>query len=186
MRIIAGSRRGLRLQAPRDERIRPTADFAREALFDILGHGAPPLAGARVLDLFAGTGALGFEALSRGATFVLALETERAALKLLRANAARFGAADAHRVLARDATRLGRADAPFDFALLDPPWDGALVMPALRGLVAGSWLCPGARVVLEQASGTAVPEVEGLMLEQQRRYGAATFIFLRRLPDESV
>ena len=137
MRIIAGDFRGRRLLAPRGHAIRPTGERAREALFDILEHGAPPLRGARFLDLFCGTGAIGLEACSRGAAAVVLVEHDRAALKLAEANIARLGAPANVRVMARDASRLGVAPHPFDLIFLDPPYRSGLAGVTLGALAQG-------------------------------------------------
>jgi 16S rRNA (guanine966-N2)-methyltransferase len=179
MRIIAGKLRGRRLLAPRGQAIRPTSDRAREALFDILEHGAPPLRDASFLDLFCGTGAIGLEAHSRGAAEVLLIESDRAALKLAEANIARLGGPSGVRVLARDASSLGPAPHPFDLVFLDPPYRSNLAAPALEGLARGGWLAVGARVVVELAARDDLDPPPGFTLEDERRYGSAKFLFLR-------
>lgn len=178
MRIIAGTWRGRRLLAPADRAIRPTSDRAREALFGILEHGAPALRGARFLDLFCGTGAVGLEAASRGAAAVLLVDDDARALGLARANLERLGAPDHVRLLVRDATRLGRAQQPYDLVFLDPPWRSGLATPALAALRDG-WLADEARLVVETAAREELELPPGLALEQERRYGAARFTFLR-------
>jgi 16S rRNA (guanine966-N2)-methyltransferase len=178
MRIIAGSWRGRTLLTPKDRAIRPTSDRAREALFGILEHGQPPLRGARFLDLFCGTGAVGLEAASRGAAEVLLVDRHAAALALARANLARLGAPLNVRVLAADAARLGPARRAYDLAFLDPPYRSGLATPALAGLLEG-WLAPAARIIVELAARDALEVPEGYALEQERRYGAARFVFLR-------
>jgi 16S rRNA (guanine966-N2)-methyltransferase len=180
MRIIAGQFRGRRLRTPRGEAIRPTSDRAREALFGILEHGTPLVQGARFLDLFAGTGAVGLEAHSRGAAAVLLVEQERAAVQVAEANLAQLGAPASVRLLARDATRLGPAPHPFDLAFLDPPYRSGLASPALQSLSRHGWLDAGARVVVELATTDDLPLPDGYMLERERRYGSAKFLFLRR------
>ncbi len=178
MRIIAGAWRGRRLLAPRDARIRPTSDRAREALFDILDHGTPPLRGARFLDLFCGTGAVGLEALSRGAAEVLLIDNDTEALQLANANIVRLGSPPSIQVLARDATRPGPARAPFDLVFLDPPYRSDLAQPALAALVE-DWLAPDARIIVELDAKQEPNFPDGYTLEQERRYGAAKFLFLR-------
>jgi 16S rRNA (guanine966-N2)-methyltransferase len=189
MRIVGGARRGARLAelGAGDEaaRLRPTSDRAREALFNLLAHGGygtpPPPAGRRVLDLFAGTGALGLEALSRGAASSTFVETGRAALRLLRANVARLDADGRATVVARDATRLGlNSAAPHDLVFLDPPWGRCLGGPALAAAAAGGWVAPGALVVWEEAETIAPPP--GLTLLDARRYGSAMISLLRADP----
>jgi len=184
MRIVGGSRKGAKLAevGAGDEaaRLRPTSDRAREAIFNLIAHKrlaepAPPI-GMRVLDLFAGTGALGLEALSRGAAEAVFVETGRPALALLRQNLARLAPGAA--VIAADATRLGRCPMPpFDLVFLDPPYGRGLGELALAAALAGGWLAPGAIVVWEEGAAVAPPA--GLTLLDARRYGAATVSILR-------
>jgi 16S rRNA (guanine966-N2)-methyltransferase len=178
MRIIAGIWRGRSLLSPKDQAIRPTGDRAREALFGILEHGSPPLLGARFLDLFCGTGAVGLEAASRGAAEALLIDRTAAALALARANHARLGAPANVQLLAGDAARLGRAPGAFDLVFLDPPYRSGLATPALTALREG-WLAERARIVVELAAKDELPLPEGFAFEQERRYGAARFVFLR-------
>jgi 16S rRNA (guanine966-N2)-methyltransferase len=178
MRIIAGRWRGRKLLTPADRAIRPTSDRAREALFAILESGEPPVPGARFLDLFAGTGAVGLEAASRGAAEVWLVDHDRQALALAAANLARLGDPGNVRLLDRDATRLGSARQAFELVLLDPPYRSGLAGPALAGLADG-WLAPGARIIVELAAREDFSPPEGYALEQERRYGAARFVFLR-------
>jgi 16S rRNA (guanine966-N2)-methyltransferase len=178
MRIIAGKLRGRRLLAPKGDAIRPTGDRAREALFDILEHGAPPLRDAAFLDLFCGTGAVGLEAHSRGAAQVLLIDHDRAALKLAEANIARLGVSPGVRLLARDATLLGPAPHPFDLVFLDPPYRSGLAAAALESLADG-WLGEGARLIVELAARDDLDLPPGYTLERERRYGGAKFLFLR-------
>jgi 16S rRNA (guanine966-N2)-methyltransferase len=179
LRIVAGRHRGRRLVAPAGLDVRPTSDRAREGLFSILEHGAPPLRGCRFLDVFAGTGAVALEALSRGAGRAVLIETARPAQAAIRANI------EAVREIARadlravDATRLGRSADQFDIVFLDPPYGSGLLEPALRQLVDGGWLAPGARVVAEVAADERPDLPPGLNLEDERRYGAARLLFLR-------
>jgi 16S rRNA (guanine966-N2)-methyltransferase len=179
MRIIAGKLRGRRLLAPKGDAIRPTGDRAREALFDILEHGAPPLRDAAFLDLFCGTGAVGLEAHSRGAAEVLLIDRDRAALKLAEANIARLGAPPNVRLLARDATLLGPAPHPFDLVFLDPPYRSGLAAAALASLAADGWLGEGARLIVELAARDDLGLPPAYILERERRYGGAKFLFLR-------
>ena len=178
MRIIAGSWRGRPLLSPADGAIRPTGDRAREALFNILEHGQPSVRGARFLDLFCGTGAVGLEAASRGAAEVVLVDRDPAALALARANLARLGAPANVGLLAADAVRLGPARGAYDLAFLDPPYRSGLATPALAGL-RGGWLAPAARIVVELAAKDPLELPDGYALEQERRYGAARFVFLR-------
>jgi 16S rRNA (guanine966-N2)-methyltransferase len=178
MRVIAGEFRGCRLVSPQGAAIRPTSDRAREALFDILEHGEPRLRGARFLDLFCGTGAVGIEACSGGAAQVLLLESDREALRLAKANLACIGTPPHVRLMAGDAARLGPAPQRFDLVFLDPPYRSGLALPALAGL-RGGWLAPGARIVVELAAKEPLDLQGGFGIEQERRYGAARFVFLR-------
>lgn len=176
MRIISGRWRGTAL-APvgaGDEaaRLRPTADRVRESLFNLLAHGAyPAIEGARVLDLFAGTGALGLEALSRGAASATFVEQGRPALRLLEANLDRLkGARDLARVLPRDATRLGPPPSgPASLVFLDPPYARGLGEQAVAGALSGGWIAPGATVVWEE--GVHLSPLSGLTLRDRRQYG---------------
>ena len=186
MRIVGGAWRGLAL-APvgtgdAAAALRPTSDRVRESLFNILAHGVAddPVPGARVLDLFAGTGALGLEALSRGALAATFVDSGRVAQDLIRANIARAKAGDRATLLGRDATRPGPAPAAFDLVFLDPPYGRALGAAALSAAVAGGWLAPGALIVWE----TARPEPAPPFLDEidRRRWGGTTMGFYRLRP----
>lgn len=181
MRIIAGRHRGLRLAEPgRGDpaaHLRPTADRVREALFSMLTAGrlGDLVTGAVVLDLFAGTGALGLEALSRGAKAAVFVERSRVALGLLRDNLAR--AREEAEVLVADATRLPlRRGEAATLVFLDPPYGQGLGEVALASAVAGGWLAPGAVVVWEEGAEVAVPT--GFTLADRRRHGAAVLTTL--------
>jgi 16S rRNA (guanine966-N2)-methyltransferase len=180
MRIIAGEFRGRRLRAPTGQATRPTSDRAREALFGILEQGAPPVRGARFLDLFAGTGAVGLEARSRGASAVLLVENDRAALQLAEANLARLGSPAGVRLLACDATRLGPPPHRFDLVFLDPPYRSGLAGAALESLLRQDWVAAEARIVVELAAADDLRLPDGYAAERERRYGSAKFVFLRR------
>jgi 16S rRNA (guanine966-N2)-methyltransferase len=185
MRIIAGRHRGRALRAPPGLAVRPTSDRAREALFNMLERGEPPLCGARFLDLFAGTGAAALEALSRGAARAVLVDRDPAALACARANVERLGEAARARLLKLDAARLGRApEEPFDIAFLDPPYGSGLAAPALEAALQGGWLAPGARVAVELAAREPLAPPAGLAIEDERRYGAARLVFLRALGSE--
>ena len=153
MRVVGGRLRGRPLAAPRSNAIRPTSDRLRESLFNILAHSyALPQADTRVLDLFAGTGALGIEALSRGAAQALFVETGVEGRGIIRTNMETFGLNGVAKILRRDATLLGNAGtiAPFDLVFLDPPYGKGLGEKALASAAAGGWLKPGALCVLEE------------------------------------
>ena len=186
MRIIAGTHRGMALAAPGAgdpaAHLRPTADRVRESLFNLLTHGAgDPVPGARVLDLFAGTGALGLEALSRGAVQATFVEDGAAARALLRRNIEKMRATGTTRVWRRDATRLGPCrGAPFTLLFLDPPYGKALGAAALASAVAGGWLAPGAVVVWEENAPQPAPP--GFAAEDSRRYGETWLTLLAHTP----
>jgi 16S rRNA (guanine966-N2)-methyltransferase len=184
MRITGGTLRSRALRAPRGEVTRPTSDRVREALFGILGS-ARLLDGARVLDLYAGTGALALEALSRGAARATLVESSRDALAAVRANVLALGVDDRARVVAADvrgaAGQLGRAG-PFDLVLVDPPWalvDGGEAPRAVAEIVRAGALDPGALVVLEHAARSVPPEIEGLARGETRRYGDTALTFYK-------
>lgn len=184
MRIVGGRHRGRRILAPPGEAVRPTSDRAREALFNILSHGkyaaaGPPFAGARVLDGFAGTGAIGLEALSRGASAAIFVERDRAALDALRRNIVSLGETDRARILAIDATQPSRTAEPCALAFLDPPYQSGLAAPALAALAEAGWLGGGALVVVELAAREAFAAPAGFSLLEERVYGAARLVFLR-------
>ncbi len=183
MRIVGGALRGLVLADPGAgdpaAHLRPTLDRVREAIFNILTHGpaGDRVRGARVLDLFAGTGALGLEALSRGAAHVTFVEDGVAGRALIRANIERARAMGATRLYRRDATDLGaNRGAPFDLVFLDPPWGLGLGARALASARAGGWLAPGAAVVWEEAAPQPPPE--GFTPQDQRRWGETWVTFL--------
>ncbi len=180
MRIVAGEFRGRPLAAPAGRAIRPTSDRLRETLFDILAHryGAPA-AGARVLDLFAGTGALGLEAISRGAGWCLFVEEGVEGRGLIRANVEALGLTGRTRIFRRDATRLGPAGnlEPFDLVFADPPYGRGLGEAALAAAGAGGWLMPGALAVLEEDAAAKVEPPAGFTLEERRSVGDSSLRF---------
>jgi 16S rRNA (guanine966-N2)-methyltransferase len=185
MRIIGGRHRGRRLAAPQGLAVRPTSDRAREALFDILSHGrfaacGLPFADETVLDAFAGTGALGLEALSRGAARAVFIENAAPALAALRRNIAALGEGGRTLILPGDATRPPRAGEACALVFIDPPYRSGLAGPALLALDAAGWLRPGALVVLETAARERPPPPAGFTLLDERVYGAARLTFLRR------
>jgi 16S rRNA (guanine966-N2)-methyltransferase len=185
MRIVSGEFRGKALTAPPGSATRPTSDRARQAVFNILEHAAwgPDLDGVRVIDLFAGSGALGFEALSRGAAFCLFVETDEAARGAIRQNVDALGLFGRTRVHRRDATDLGQrpgADGPaFGLAFLDPPYARGLGEVALAKLAEGGWLAPEAIVVFERGSSEPGFSVPGFQELDARDYGAARVHFLK-------
>ncbi|MEM9496006.1 MAG: 16S rRNA (guanine(966)-N(2))-methyltransferase RsmD [Pseudomonadota bacterium] len=184
MRIVGGKFRGRRIIAPKGDVARPTMDRTREAVFNILSaRDHVDWQGARVIDLFAGSGALGFEALSRGAAFCLFVETDARARAAIRDNIEALGLFGATRLHRRSATSLGdkpsSAGAVFDIAFLDPPYGKGLVEPALQSLMDGGWLSPGATVVIEQGKDDQPAAHEALCEEDRRKYGAAQFGFYR-------
>lgn len=183
MRIIGGARRGLKLAEVGEgdvaAHLRPTSDRVREAIFNLLinAHGNP-VAGARVLDLFAGTGALGLEALSRGAAQATFVEDGAKALALIRANIAKMRVEGETQVLRQDATRLGgNPGAGYRLVFLDPPYAKGLGEIALATALKGGWLAPEAVVVWEESAALAVPE--GFRQVDQRRYGDTVVTLLR-------
>ncbi len=181
MRIVAGKFRGKQLKTPADETIRPTSDRVRESVFNILASRlGPSLEGKRVLDLFAGTGALGLEALSRGASQVTFVDSGVEARGLIRDHIDSFGIGGISKLLRRDATALGPIGSlrPFDLVFLDPPYGRGLGEAALESLRAGNWLAPGAMLVFEESSDAEVTLPEGFSLDDTRTYGTATIRFL--------
>lgn len=186
MRIVAGRFRGRALQAPDDMSIRPTSDRVRESIFNILLHGVADfsLAGARVIDLFAGTGALGIEAVSRGAKYCLFVEDAPEARALIRKNVEALGLTGETRIFRRDATDLGPAGnmEPYSLAFLDPPYGKGLGEKALAILAEGKWLTPGAVLVLEERAGLAVGIPAAFTVVDVRTYGDTDIRFLRYGP----
>ena len=183
MRIVGGRLRGRAIAAPKSQAIRPTSDRLREALFNILQHAyGDPVRGARVLDLFAGTGAMGLEALSRGAAFVLFVDDGAEARALLRGNVDALGAGGASKVYRRDATRLGPCAplSPFSLVFLDPPYGKGFAEKALASLRDGGWLAPGALLVVEEAKAAQFATPEGFEELERRAYDDTEFVFLRR------
>ncbi|MBX3596053.1 MAG: 16S rRNA (guanine(966)-N(2))-methyltransferase RsmD [Rhizobiaceae bacterium] len=174
MRIVGGEFRGRALVTPRTQSIRPTTDRTREALFNVLAHGyAEHLEGARVLDLFAGTGALGLEAISRGASHCLFIEESAEGRGLIRTNVEALGLQGRTKLFRRDATRLGDVGTiqPFGLLLADPPYGKGLGEAALQSARNGGWLVPGALCVLEETAEAAFDPGEGFTLLDERSYG---------------
>jgi 16S rRNA (guanine966-N2)-methyltransferase len=182
MRVVGGRLRGRVLAAPKSRNIRPTADRLRESLFNILLHAyGDPVSGARVLDLFAGTGALGIEALSHGAVFALLVDDGAEARALLRENTTTLGLGGVTKIFRRDATKLGPAAPlePFSLAFLDPPYGQGFAEQTLASMRAGSWLMPEALIVVEEAVKSAFTTPRGFSELERRRYDDTEFVFLR-------
>jgi 16S rRNA (guanine966-N2)-methyltransferase len=182
MRVVGGRLKGRSLAAPSSRDIRPTADRLRESVFNILVHAYDdPIQDARVLDLFAGTGALGIEAVSRGARFALFVDNGAEARALLRNNVESLGLGGVTKVFRRDATDLGPAHPvePFSLAFLDPPYGKGLAEKALASLRGGGWLTPGALLVVEEAKAAAFTAPDGFEELERRAYDDTEFVFLR-------
>lgn len=182
MRVVGGRLRGRTLAGPKSSAIRPTADRLRESLFNILVHAYDdPLNGARVLDLFAGTGALGIEALSRGASFTLFVDDGAQARALLRENVAALGLGGVTRIFRRDATKLGAAHPvePFSLAFVDPPYGQGLADAALVSARDGGWLAPEALIVVEETSKAAFAPPQGFSELERRAYDDTEFVLCR-------
>jgi 16S rRNA (guanine966-N2)-methyltransferase len=184
MRIVGGRLRGRALAAPKSQAIRPTADRLRESLFNILQHAyGDPVTGARVLDLFAGTGALGLETISRGAAFALFVDDGAEARALLRQNVEALGLAAVTRIFRRDATKLGAAYPvePFSLVFLDPPYGKGLAEHALASAREGKWLTDDALIVVEETVD-AFKAPEGFEEIERRNYDDTVFVVLRLTP----
>lgn len=183
MRVVAGRFRGRALVAPEDMSIRPTSDRVRESVFNILAHGIDgfSLAGVRVIDLFSGTGALGIEAVSRGAAYCLFVEEAAGARALIRQNVEALGLTGETRIFRRDATDLGPAGnmEPYAVAFLDPPYGKGLGEKALSGLAQGNWLTPGAVCVLEERAGANLIIPSPFEQLDARTWGDTEVRFLR-------
>jgi 16S rRNA (guanine966-N2)-methyltransferase len=187
---VAGKHRGRAIAAPEGDRTRPTSGRAREALFNILTHanwrdgvsreGTSPLIDARVLDAFAGSGALGLEALSRGAAHATFLDNEAAAVKLIGENLRKLGETGAAKVVRADATRPPPAREGCNLVFLDPPYRSGLAATALTALVEAGWLAPGAIATVELANSEDLAIPPGFDAIDERRYGAAKIVILRR------
>ncbi len=182
MRVVGGRLRGRTLAAPKGQSIRPTSDRLRESLFNILAHAyGDPVGGARVLDLFAGTGALGIEAISRGAAFCLFVDDGAEARALIRQNVDTLGLGQVTRVFRRDAANLGAAHPvePFGLVFLDPPYRKGLAARALVALRDGGWLAPDALVVVEEAADAELVAPSGYAELERRTYDDTMIVFLR-------
>jgi 16S rRNA (guanine966-N2)-methyltransferase len=182
MRVVGGRLRGRALAAPKSGAIRPTSDRLRESLFNILAHAyGDPVSGARVLDLFAGTGALGIEAISRDAGFCLFVDDGAEARALIRQNVDALGLGQVTRVFRRDATKLGAAHPvePFGLVFLDPPYRKGLALPALAALRDGAWLLSEAIVVVEEAADAELAAPAGYAELERRSYDDTMIVLLR-------
>ncbi len=184
MRIVTGGFKGRTIRTPEGEDTRPTSDRARQAIFNILEHApwSDGVADKRVIDLFAGSGAMGLEALSRGAAACWFVETAAPALAAIGANIEAFALAPRTRVLRQNATRMPPrpdSEARFDLAFLDPPYGAGLGEAALAALAAGGWLADGAVIVFERGADEPEPATPGFGVLDERRYGAARVWVLR-------
>lgn len=181
MRIVGGEFRGRPLATPRTCDIRPTTDRTREAVFNVLAHRFPEkLEGGRVLDLFAGTGALGLEALSRGAAYGVFIEESTEGRGLIRDNVEAFGLTGRTKIFRRDATALGEAGtlAAFGLVFADPPYGKGLGERALRSAQMGGWLAPGALCVVEEAADATFEPGPDLSIIEERAYGETVVRFI--------
>ena len=190
LRIIAGVHRGRKLETAPGNTLRPTAERVREAIFNKLTHGllttsGAPLSDVYVLDVFAGTGALGFEALSRGALRVAFIENDAATARLIKRNAEHLGATNTTTVIRRDATKPGPAREPASLVLMDAPYRSGITVAALGALQDGGWIAHGAIVVVEVARDEDIVPSAGFEVVDDRRYGAARIIFLRSPTSET-
>ena len=184
MRVVGGRLRGRSIASPLSNDIRPTQDRLRESLFNILMHAYEnPIDGARVLDLFAGTGALGIEAISRGAAFTLFVDNGAEARALLRSNVESLGLGGVTKVFRRDATNLGVAYPvePFSLVFLDPPYGCNLADKAVASLREGKWLTSNALVIVEESKIAEFAAPEGYEELERRAYDETEFVFLRAL-----
>ncbi|ACT58685.1 16S rRNA (guanine(966)-N(2))-methyltransferase RsmD [Hirschia baltica] len=191
MRIVSGKLKGRSIITPEGRDTRPTSDRAREAMFNILAHAAwaPPIEDARVIDLYAGSGALGFEALSRGASYCLFVETHVKARGVIRENIEKFQQFGTTRIHRRSAVDLGKRPAgageKFDIAFMDPPYGYELVDPAITELVKGDWLADDAIIVAEVSKDDPEPKFPGFEVLHEKSYGAARVYMARVIkPDD--
>jgi 16S rRNA (guanine966-N2)-methyltransferase len=183
MRVVGGRLRSRALAGPKTATVRPTTDRLREALFNILAHSyGDPVTGARVLDLFAGTGALGIEAISRGAAYALFVDEGVEARALLRDNIESLGLGGVTRIFRRDASRLGPAHPlePFSLVFLDPPYGKSLPEKALNSARDGGWLKPEALMVVEEAVDAKFKAPDGFQELERRAYDDTEFVFIRQ------
>lgn len=180
MRIVGGEFRGRPLAAPRSNAIRPTTDRTREAVFNVLAHRFPESLGGRALDLFAGSGALGLEALSRGSSYCVFIEESAEGRGLIRTNVEAFGLQGRTKIFRRDATHLGEAGTlqPFNLIFADPPYGKGLGEKALRSARDGGWLAPGALCVVEESAAAPFNPGPVFTVADERTYGDTIIRFL--------
>ena len=182
MRIVGGRLRGRALAGPKSDAIRPTSDRLRETIFNVLAHAYDdPIEGARVIDLFAGTGAMGLEALSRGAAFCVFVDDGAQARGLIRENVEALGLGGATRLFRRDASRMGAAgqNPPASLVFCDPPYAKDLASRALKSCADGGWLSPGALAVVEEAQGSSLTLPAPFEELEVRDYGETKVVFAR-------
>jgi 16S rRNA (guanine966-N2)-methyltransferase len=182
MRIIAGQYKGRKLTPPQNDAIRPTSDRTRESVFNLLMHGryaGEAIIGQHVVDLCCGTGAMGLEALSRGARIATFIDQDKRALELARANVLHCGAGNAAFFVAADATRLPAAREAAALVFIDPPYDKPMLPQTFASLRAGGWLKPDTLIVYEQFFATPNVELEGAALIDERKYGKAKVLVYR-------
>ena len=183
MRIVGGEFKGTHLQAPKGKGTRPTSDRVRESLFNILAHSFDDftIEGVRVLDLFAGTGALGLEAISRGAAFALFVDNDPDARGAQRDNVEALGLTGRTRLFRRDAAKLGKAGnmSKFELVFLDPPYGKRLAEKALSAALQGDWLKEGAMIVIEDQADAVLELPQGFTLLDERAYGGTKLVFVR-------
>jgi len=188
IRVVGGRHRGRSIATAEGDKTRPTSSRARESLFNILAHaswrddGTSPLVDARVLDAFAGSGALGIEALSRGATHATFLDNDATAIRLIGESLRKLGETDNAKVIRADATRPPPSREACDLVFLDPPYRSGQASPALAALSAAGWLRPGALAIVEFASSEDMPPPPGFATIDERRYGLAKILILRHTP----
>jgi 16S rRNA (guanine966-N2)-methyltransferase len=183
VRVVGGDFRGRPLASPRTDAIRPTTDRVREAMFNVIAHAYPDrLEGARVLDLFGGTGALGLEALSRGASYCIFMEESAEGRGLIRDNVEAFGLQGRTKIFRRDATALGTVGTitPFNLVFADPPYGKGLGERALKSALEGGWLQDDALVVAEEMLSTPFQPPAGFRLLDRREYGDTSVTICER------
>jgi 16S rRNA (guanine966-N2)-methyltransferase len=185
LRIIAGKYRGRKIETKENAKIRPTGAKARGAMFNILMHGEfrgaehSPLIDRRVVDVFCGTGALGLEALSRGAAHVTFVDQSAESISLVRANVSHMGETGNAQFIRTDSTSLPRAHLECSLAFLDPPYGSGLAAKSLKSLDKNGWLKPGAIAVVETGAKEKFEAPEAYTLFDERKYGNTRIVFLR-------